>query len=164
MADKEQGEMTGNLLGRWRELSRPRQVVIVIVSAAALAFLLLMFQYLSQPKYVTLYSNLDPVEASPLVQYLREKGVPYRLDDFGGAIKVPQDRADELRIEMAGQGMPFAQGLGFEIFDEDSLGMTSFERQVKMQRALQEELRRTITSLDAVMQASTWFFPSPVFS
>ena len=42
------------------------------------------------------------------MQYLREKGVPYRLDDFGG-IKVPQDRADELRIEMAGQGMPFAQ-------------------------------------------------------
>ena len=153
MADNEQGGMTDSLLGRWRELSRPRQVVIIIVSAAVLAFLLFMFQYLSQPKYVTLYSNLDPVEASPLVQYLREKGVPYRLDDFGGTIKVPQDRADELRIEMAGQGMPFAQGLGFEIFDEDSLGMTSFERQVKMQRALQEELRRTITSLDAVMQA-----------
>ena len=112
-----------------------------------------MFRSGSKPEYVTLYSNLEPTQASPLVQYLREQNIPYSLDDFGSTIKVPAERADELRIEMAGKGMPFTQGLGFEIFDEESLGTTDFERQVKMQRALQEELRRTITSLDAVMQA-----------
>lgn len=142
-----------SLLERWQQMSRPRQVVAVVLAAAVVVFVLLMAQYLSQPRYVTLYTNLDPLQASPLLQYLREQGVPYRVDDFGGTIKVPQDRADELRIEMAGKGMPFAQGLGFELFDEERLGMTDFERQVRMQRALQEELRRTITSLDAVMQA-----------
>ncbi|NMB41472.1 MAG: flagellar M-ring protein FliF [Firmicutes bacterium] len=152
----EQEEKTENvksLLGRWQNMSRTRQVVIIIAAAAVLALLLFIAQHLSKPQYVTLYSNLDPAQASPLVQYLREEGIPYHLDDFGGTIKVPGDRADELRIEMAGKGIPFAQGLGFEIFDEERLGITDFERQVRMQRALQEELRRTITSLDAVLQA-----------
>lgn len=142
-----------SLLERWRQISRPRQAVAAVLAAAAVVFVLLMAQHLSRPKYVTLYTNLDPLQASPLLQYLREQRIPYRLDDFGSTIRVPQEMADELRIEMAGKGMPFAQGLGFELFDEERLGMTDFERQVRMQRALQEELRRTITSLDAVMQA-----------
>lgn len=143
----------GNLLSRWKEMGRSRQVAVIILAAALIAAILLFVQYLSRPQYVTLYSNLDQTQASPVLQFLREQGISYRLDSLGTEIKVPRDKADELRIEMAGKGMPFAQGLGFELFDEESLGMTDFERQVKMQRALQEELRRTITSLDAVTQA-----------
>lgn len=140
-------------LERWRGLSRGRQAVAMVLAAALIAFFILIFQHASRPQYVTLYSNLDPAQASPLLQELRQRGVPYRLEDFGTTIKVPVEMADELRIELAGKGLPFAQGLGFELFDEDRLGMTDFERQVKLQRALQEELRRTITSLDAVTQA-----------
>lgn len=149
----EKKNLAEKILERWRTLSRPRQIVIIVLFVAVLVFPLLLFRSGSKPEYVTLYSNLEPTQASPLVQYLREQNIPYSLDDFGSTIKVSAERADELRIEMAGKGMPFTQGLGFEIFDEESLGTTDFERQVKMQRALQEELRRTITSLDAVMQA-----------
>jgi flagellar M-ring protein FliF len=140
-------------LERWRELSRPRQITIAVIFVALLISLVLFLSTDSKPEYVALYSNLEPAQASPLIQYLKEQNIPYVVEDFGTAIAVPADRVDELRIEMAGKGMPFTQGLGFEIFDEESLGTTDFERQVKMQRALQEELRRTITSLDAIMQA-----------
>lgn len=138
---------------RWQGLGRTRQLVVIIISAALFVSLLLILFTPQKTEYVTLYRNLDPAQASPLVQYLRERGVDYRLEDFGTTLQVPVDRVDELRIEMAGQDMPFTQGLGFELFDEDQLGITDFDRQVKLQRALQEELRRTITSLDAVMQA-----------
>ncbi len=151
--NQEESSKGNNLLGRWKELGRSRQVVVIILAAALLAAILLFMQYLSRPQYVTLYSNLEQTQASPILQFLRDQGISYRLDDLGTEIQVPQDKADELRIEMAGKGMPFAQGLGFELFDEESLGMTDSDRQVKMQRALQEELRRTITSLDAVSQA-----------
>lgn len=141
------------VLERWRALSRPRQIAIAVIFVAVIVFFVLIFSPDSKPEYVALYSNLEPAQASPLIQHLKEQNIPYALEDFGATIKVPAERADELRIEMAGKGMPFTQGLGFEIFDEQSLGTTDFERQVKMQRALQEELRRTITSLDAVTQA-----------
>ena len=153
MAEEGQKKETKHLFARWQELSRPRQVAFAVVAAALLAFVLLLAQYFGRPRYVTLYHNLDPVQAAPLLQHLQEQGVPYRLDNLGTALQVPQEKADELRIEMAGQGMPFAQGLGLELFDEERLGMTDYDRRVKMQRALQEELRRTITSLDAVQQA-----------
>ena len=138
---------------RWQGLGKTRQLVIVVMGAALILSILLVLLTPAKPVYVTLYSNLDPAQASPLLQYLRERGIDFRLDDFGTTLKVPANLVDELRIEMAGKGMPFAQGLGFEIFDEDQFGITDFERQVKLQRALQEELRRTIASLDAVMQA-----------
>ena len=43
--------------------------------------------------------------------------------------------------------------MGFELFDESRLGTTDFERRLNYQRALQEELRRTIMQLEAVEQA-----------
>lgn len=138
---------------RWQGLGRTRQLVAIIMAAAILLAVLLLVLTPPKKEYVTLYSNLDAAQASPLLQYLKERGIDFQLDHFGTTIKVPANVADELRIEMAGRGMPFAQGLGFELFDEDQFGLTDFERQVKLQRALQEELRRTITSLDAVIQA-----------
>lgn len=145
--------MLEGLRERWEAIGRTRQLVVIIITAALFVSLLLILVTPREAEYVTLYRNLDPSQAAPLVQTLRERGVDYRLEDFGTTIQVPATAVDELRIELAGQGMPFAQGLGFELFDEDQLGITDFERQVKLQRAMQEELRRTITSLDAITQA-----------
>ena len=151
--DEKKNNVAVQMLSRWRELSRIRQITFAVIFVAVIIFLILIFARDSKPQYVTLYSNLDATQASTLLQYLKDQNVPYSLEDFGSTIKVPADRVDELRIEMAGQGLPFTQGLGFELFDNEPLGSTDFERQVRMQRALQEELRRTITSLDAVDQA-----------
>lgn len=153
MAPEEEGTKINQLFARWQKMSRSRQIVLAVLAAAVLVSLLLVVQHFNRPRYVTLYHNLDPAQAAPLLQHLQERGVPYRLDDLGSTLMVPQEMADELRIEMAGHGMPFAQGLGLELFDEERLGMTDYDRRVKMQRALQEELRRTITSLDSVLQA-----------
>lgn len=152
MVDEKKNIME-RVLERWRALSRPRQITVAVIFVAVVVFFVLIFSMDSKPQYIALYSNLEPAQASPLIQYLKEQNIPYVVEDFGTTIAVPADRVDELRIEMAGKGMPFTQGLGFEIFDKESLGTTDYERQVKMQRALQEELRRTITSLDAIMQA-----------
>jgi len=139
--------------GKWRQIGRQKQVAYIIAVAAVLALCSFIFHLAARPQFVALYANMDPNEAAPLVSHLRETGVPFRLADFGTTLKVPQELVYELRIDLAGKGMPFAQGMGFELFDESRLGMTDFERQVKLQRALQEELRRTITALDAVLQA-----------
>ncbi len=153
MAPEREKMGANQLFGYWQKLSRPRQVALAVIAVAVLVSFILLIQYFSRPRYVTLYHSLDPAQAAPLLQHLQEQGVPYRLDNLGTTLLVPQEMVDELRIEMAGQGMPFAQGLGLELFDEERLGMTDDELRVKMQRALQEELRRTITSLDAVLQA-----------
>jgi len=51
---------------------------------------------------------------------------------------------------MAAAGLPHGGGVGFEIFDQKSIGMTEFEQQINYRRALQGELARTINSLDEI--------------
>ena len=49
--------------------------------------------------------------------------------------------------------MPQGGGVGFEIFDKQTLGMTDFVQRLNYQRALQGELARTIGSSSAVEAA-----------
>ena len=109
----------GNLLSRWKEMGRSRQVAVIILAAALSSRYSAFVQYL-RPQYVTLYSNLDQTEL-PVLQFLREQGISYRLDSLGTRSRFP-DKADELRIEMAGKGMPFCPGPGFELLTRRASG------------------------------------------
>jgi len=68
-------------------------------------------------------------------------------------VLVPEDKVYELRLQLAGTGIVPSGGTGFELFDQTRLGMTDFERRLNYQRALQEELRRTIVAMEEVEQA-----------
>jgi flagellar M-ring protein FliF len=59
----------------------------------------------------------------------------------------------ELRMSLAGEGLPKGGKVGFELFDSSALGTTSFVERLKFIRATQGELERTISSLDNVASA-----------
>ena len=64
---------------------------------------------------------MDPESANGVVARLKNDKVPYTLDEGGRTIRVPVARLDELRLQVAGQGMPASGRIGFEIFDRTSL-------------------------------------------
>lgn len=92
-------------------------------------------------------------DAGAIVQRLEEMKVPYRLTDGGATIVVPKREVYKTRANLAAGGTLSGSGSGFELFDKSRLGVTDFEQQVNYQRALQEELRRTIVQLAEVEQA-----------
>jgi flagellar M-ring protein FliF len=110
-------------------------------------------QWLGKVPYAPLFTGLEPREANQIVVKLKELNVRYQLAEQGATVMVPQNQVYELRMQMAGSGMLVGGGVGFEIFDQNRLGLTDFERQMNYLRALQEELRRTIVQLEAVEQA-----------
>jgi flagellar M-ring protein FliF len=59
----------------------------------------------------------------------------------------------DLRLEMAGQGLPHGGGVGYEIFDRTTMGMSDFVQKLNYRRALQGELARTITQMPEVERA-----------
>ncbi|MFH2056902.1 MAG: flagellar basal-body MS-ring/collar protein FliF, partial [bacterium] len=59
----------------------------------------------------------------------------------------------ETRMELAVQGLPSPQNIGYALFDENSIGMTDFLQKVNYRRALEGELSRTIIGLDEVEAA-----------
>jgi flagellar M-ring protein FliF len=109
--------------------------------------------WLNTPNYGVLFSDMDSESASSVIAKLKEQKVPYTIDDGGKSIRVPSTRVDELRLELAGQGMPGSGHVGFEIFDKTAFGVTDFLEHVNYRRALEGELARTISTISEVAGA-----------
>ncbi len=135
------------------KLTLNQKLSIALLAVAITVGLGVMVYFMGQEDYQILYSNLNAEEASTVVSRLKGMKVPYELTDGGRNIKVPRQRLDELRIQLASEGLPQSGRIGFEIFDKTNLGMTEFLEKVSYKRALEGELARTILSLKEVAQA-----------
>lgn len=100
--------------------------------------------------YRPLFSDLSIYDAASVVKELDAQKIPYRLLGNGTIIEVPSEILQRTRLEMAGKGLGSTGGVGFEIFEETSFGATDFTQRVNFLRALQGELSRTISNLDAI--------------
>ncbi len=100
-----------------------------------------------------LFTGMAPEDAATVVQKLKEGGVEYRINDNGTSVSVPEAKVDEVRLEMAGAGLPKTGRIGFELFDRNNLGITDFTEHVNYRRALEGELERSIKALNVVEQA-----------
>src|SRR6478752_3189132 len=109
--------------------------------------------WFNTPNYGVLFSDMDSESASSVIAKLKEQKVAYVIDDGGKTIRVPTTRVDELRLELAGQGMPGSGHIGFEIFDKTAFGVTDFLEHVNYRRALEGELARTIATIAEVSGA-----------
>jgi flagellar M-ring protein FliF len=92
-------------------------------------------------------------DAAAMASKLKEMGVPYRLEGDGTTILVPASMVYDMRLRLATEGLPRGGGAGFELFDQRNFGMTEFMQKLNYRRALQGELSRTISQLDAVHSA-----------
>jgi flagellar M-ring protein FliF len=128
----------------------------LLVSAAIVAGILSLvwWGYMgTTSEYGILFSNLAQDDASAITSKLKSKKVPYRLEAGGGTILVPRSEVYEMRLSLAGEGMPRGGGVGFELFDRQGLGTTDFVQRLNYQRALQGELARTICGIPVVAEA-----------
>lgn len=138
---------------RWRALGQVQKVVAFSAAAGLLVALVILGQVLFKTPYAPLFTGLDPKDAGKISEELKKEKIPYRVTNQGKTIEVPENQVYETRIKLASSGALFSSGVGFELFDQKKFGVTEFEQQVGYQRALQEELRRTIVQIDAVEQA-----------
>jgi flagellar M-ring protein FliF len=97
-----------------------------------------------------LYADLDYQEAAEVSRRLTELQIPHRLTSDASAILVPEERARDLRLQLAGEGFPRSGRMGYKIFDEAQLAMTDFLQKVNFQRALQDELAETLEGIEGV--------------
>lgn len=130
------------------------QRVTIVFCAVAMAAGVVWFSHWQQEAGMRpLFSALSPEDASAMVQKLRESGVVYKVGENGTSLLVPEARVAELRLEMAGLGLPKTGRIGFEIFDKSNFGITDFAEHVNYRRAVEGELERSVMALAAVQQA-----------
>ncbi len=134
-------------------LSTAQLVSIAVAFFGVLAVIGASAYWISKPDYVLLADGLDPESASAVVAKLKAAKVSYELDNGGRSIRVPSERVNELRLQVASEGFPSSGRIGFELFDKASFGTTDAQEHVNYQRALQGELERTISTLSEVASA-----------
>ncbi len=132
----------------------PRQKVGLMVALAALVALLVAGWLWGQsPDYRVLYANLSDRDGGAIISSLQQMNIPFKFTDGGGALLVPAKQVHEVRLRLAGQGLPKGGLVGFELMETQKLGTSQFQEQVNYQRALEGELARSIQSLSAVSGA-----------
>jgi flagellar M-ring protein FliF len=148
-------EIQKNLTALWKGLSAQKKVSLIGTFLLSLAVLGATVYFASQPKLTLLYGGMAPAEAAKVVEYCESKKITYEVSDGGRAIMVPAQDVYSVRMGLASQGIPTMSdsGVGFELFDKPTFGMSDFMQRANYYRALQGELARTIRQLDEVSNA-----------
>ncbi|MDY6941641.1 MAG: flagellar basal-body MS-ring/collar protein FliF [Pseudomonadota bacterium] len=136
------------------QLPGVRQAGLLVGLAASIAAGVMLVLWINQPDYRLLFAGLTDQEAAEVIQALDSSGIPYRMGAGPGAVMVPPDKVYESRMKLAAQGLPQSSGRGFDSLQESqSIGTSQFMENARYHRALEEELARTIASLQPVQTA-----------
>jgi flagellar M-ring protein FliF len=142
--------LLSQLAGRF---SLRHRILILAAAVAVVAGLVTVTRWRRERDFKPLYTQLAAEDASAVIAKLRESGAEYRLSDNGATVLAPSARIAELRLQLAGVGLPRAGRAGFELFDKTNFGVTDFAEHINYRRALEGELERSVMSLAEVEQA-----------
>ncbi len=137
----------------WELMGTSQKVLFASLSGAVLLTLIVFFTWLGREDFTLLYSNMAPEESARIIEILQKRNVDYRVTMSGNGIMVPAARVGELKVMMAGEGLPTGGVTGYEIFDGQGLGVSEFTQNINYRRALEGELSRSISSISAVEKA-----------
>ncbi|HJV02914.1 MAG TPA: flagellar basal-body MS-ring/collar protein FliF [Burkholderiaceae bacterium] len=122
-------------------------------AAGVLAVILALWLWNKPPEYGVLFSNFTDRDGGAITAELDKMNVKHKFSENGTAILVPTEQVHDVRLKLAAQGLPKGGNVGFELMENQKLGVSQFLEQVNYQRALEGELARSIQSLAAVESA-----------
>lgn len=140
-------------LGQLSQLSNQKKLGLILSAAAVIALLVGALMWSQTPEYRVLYNNVPDQDGAAIIGALQQMNVPYKFSESGGAILVPEKQVHEVRLRLAGQGLPKGGLAGFELMENQKFGASQFLEQVNYQRALEGELARSVQSIAAVQSA-----------
>ncbi|EJN08287.1 flagellar basal-body MS-ring/collar protein FliF [Herbaspirillum sp. YR522] len=130
-----------------------RRILLIIAAAATVALMIGIWMWSQKIEYRVLFSNFNDRDGGAIVASLQTMNVPYKYSDGGSAILVPENMVHDARLKLAAQGLPKGGNVGFEVMENQKLGVSQFLEQVNFQRALEGELARSVQSLSSVQSA-----------
>jgi flagellar M-ring protein FliF len=135
----------------WGRLSRTQQIGLGGIAAAVIGLLVIVSSVARTPDWGVAFSGLSDEDEATVVAKLKDAKIPYELAN-GGVVRVPSAQVNDAKLALTGAGIAGkpAAGSGFELFDQNNFGQTEFTQTVNYQRALENELARSIGRMDAV--------------
>lgn len=134
-------------------LDTRQKLIAMTALAVAMAIIVAAWLWTREPPYGVLFANLSDQDGGQIVAALQQQNIPYKYSEGGGAIMVPVSMVHDVRLRLASQGLPKGGLVGFEVMENQKLGISQFAEQINYQRGLEGELARSIQTLGAVRAA-----------
>ena len=141
----------------WSNLPSSKKITLIVatIGIVGLSAAILAWSGGSTQMRV-LVSGADAKDLGEVVDILKSNQIPYEYNEAGDSILVPEDKRAAMRMELAMKGLPKTGDVGFEIFDEGNFGISDFVQRTNHTRAIQGELARTISMMDAIRSAKVF--------
>ena len=134
------------LMAVWQALDPRKRLIVAAATVAMFAAVYALTNLATRPSMTLLYAGIEGAHAGELLTALDQRGVTYEIR--GQAVYVESTRRDELRMDLASEGLPANSGTGYELLDSLSgFGTTSQMFDAASWRAKEGELARTIAAL-----------------
>ena len=135
----------------WDKVGLVQKALLAAIVIACAITGVLLTQWASRPDMRLLFGNLDLKEGAEICDKISEQDVPYEIRGGGKSIYVPAEKVHALRASLARDGLLPRDGEpGYEVFDDQGVGVSPFLQKMNYNRAIQGELARTIQVYEGV--------------
>lgn len=137
-----------------RNFAAPQLSALLIV-AAALTLGVGLILWGMKPQFVPISEQGSREDTLQIMEMLSSQQIEYKLDSGTGLILVPADKATQVQMTLAANGLSTGSSqIGLELLQQKpALGTSHFTESARYQHALETELSRTISSMRYVESA-----------
>ncbi len=139
----------------WHDAPVARQMAVVVVLAAAVAVGVAAALWSGETPMTPLFADMAPTEMGKVTDALKVSNTEFSIDSTTGALLVPAENAQAIRMQLAAQGLPETGGpVGLEMLSEQQdLSTSQFVESARYLHALETELARSVSSIRSVKSA-----------
>jgi flagellar M-ring protein FliF len=139
--------------GMWFRLQSSQRLTIMGFGLLGVVIIGVLVYFVNKVEYQPLYVDLSTEDFQAIESILKEQRKDFIVRGTSILVAAPSVEVDRLRLEIAGSGFARSGKIGYEIFDKNQFYATDITEQVKLQRAIEGELERTISSLSEISRA-----------
>lgn len=140
----------------WQEWPLSKKAIILSSIVLFLAVVIGAVIWLSKPSMTPLYSKLSPEEAGQVTEKLNEDGIASEVVSGanGVTILVPEESAEQLKVDLATAGIPKSGQIDYSFFSENAgFGTTDKEMNILERDTMQTELENLIKQVNGIEDA-----------
>ncbi len=136
------------------DLTMARQLGLMLGLALSVTIGVAIVLWSQSSSYGRLFSEIGEQDVAEIIEVLNTQGIKYKVEAGSGAIMVPIDDVNEVKLKLAALGLPKSNSLGYELLDKDQgFGSSKSVEMVRFQRALEGEIAQTIMAIQSVKAA-----------
>lgn len=152
------GRLFSSLLAQfknfYKNLTPTKRLSMLAASFIVFISAVILLVMMSGTTYVVLMRDVSSENLPLVVEKLKQKNIPFKMDSNGKDILVPPEHVYTTQMALMTElDASHVGSIGLELFDKQDLGATSYVQRINYQRAMQGELMRAINTIDSVKRS-----------